>query len=362
MRFLSPIKFSSIASEVIRLIRIQKFILKGKSAFLNLRRRGINSIQDQISDVLKNGIQQVLKETRRQIVCDFVKSSFDEMKVSFNHHQAGLITFKSYMPLLFEKLLRQFGYNLEDITKSLNSCLLDFRKYQRSQGILFLSSDRRLVIKNVTRVELDFMRSGFLNRYFDYVADRKETFLCRFLGAYKIRISRGSVDDTLYFVLMENVFFEFPKLCAQYELKGSSRLRVTPENQKRRLIPVLFEDEFLRRRKSLGVCGKGVDTLKSDLQFLRDNGVSSYSVLVGYSRGGGGGGVEFTCRCSSVLPVDRLRSGLSEEIFEEEAEEEEEEVLCGVGIVDILRVGGYYLGTHVSRALFSSAEKAASCP
>jgi hypothetical protein len=53
---------------------------------------------------------------------------------------------------------------------------------------------------------------------------------------------------------------------------------------------------------------------------------------------------------------------LSEEIFEEEAEEEEEEVLCGVGIVDILRVGGYYLGTHVSRALFSSAEKAASCP
>jgi len=144
-------------------------------------------------------------------------------------------------------------------------------------GSLFLRShDNKFVLKTIERHEFEVLED-ILASYVLYLEEATSSLLCRFLGAYSLKV--GGV--TLRFVVMNNMI-SVRDTYEIYDLKGTTEDRlVDPKAHS-----VLKDNNFaphtmlFQRPKRENL----VASLQDDSDFLKSLGLMDYSLLVGISR------------------------------------------------------------------------------
>ena len=127
----------------------------------------------------------------------------------------------------FKKIMEAEGITHETITNSLQ-WQANFDELERNQaqtsssekngGIYFETYDRRFIIQNVTKQELN----AFLlmkEEYFDHLKTHPESLIRRIYGVFQIEVNGMA---PLYFKFTDNIFYHVPKKAKfkHYELSG----------------------------------------------------------------------------------------------------------------------------------------------
>eukprot|EP00040_Diaphanoeca_grandis_P034455 m.213684 g.213684 ORF g.213684 m.213684 type:complete len:1041 (+) comp33157_c0_seq1:465-3587(+) len=171
-----------------------------------------------------------------------------------------------------------------------------------SGSLLYLTQDRKYVVKTVSSSERDLMIE-MLDDYMRHVETcRNSTRVCQIFGLYDLKFSNGSSFSTYErtsFIVMKNVLFTNRniKIHALYDLKGSyvDRRAVTKKGQGfSKQFRGTLKDMDLRRPLRVGDARTSlVQQLTADVQFLSSLQIMDYSLLVGIHD------CSDTCECES---------------------------------------------------------------
>jgi len=82
------------------------------------------------------------------------------------------------------------------------------------------------MIKTQTPEENAFLRR-ILPHYYRYCAENPNTLICKFFGMHRVKMYH--LRRKIYFVIMSSVFDTYEKIHSIYDLKGSTKGRITPE-------------------------------------------------------------------------------------------------------------------------------------
>lgn len=215
--------------------------------------------------------------------------------------------FTDFRPLAFHRIRRFFGINEAAYLTSLANCTTPKVSEGASGSFMFYSTDRSYIVKSLTSHESNFLHS-FLDEYVAYMTSQSHTFLTRFLGSYCIVL----YGKKAHFVVMENVFDiqHGISIHQRYDIKGSWIDRNAQRAKRgsettcrhcnmafrcgvgRNICPnragshepnVVLKDMDLTTKLRFGnVEGKKLlHQLKRDSDFLCDQGIMDYSLLLG---------------------------------------------------------------------------------
>eukprot|EP00551_Chaetoceros_affinis_P012856 CAMPEP_0203670428 /NCGR_PEP_ID=MMETSP0090-20130426/6508_1 /ASSEMBLY_ACC=CAM_ASM_001088 /TAXON_ID=426623 /ORGANISM="Chaetoceros affinis, Strain CCMP159" /LENGTH=764 /DNA_ID=CAMNT_0050535289 /DNA_START=24 /DNA_END=2318 /DNA_ORIENTATION=- len=200
-------------------------------------------------------------------------------------HKLGLtFKFKDYAPLPFAYIRRMFGINEYEFIDSIcaDANFIEFISNSKSGQFFFYSSDGKYMIKTMSITESKFLRR-ILPHYFQHCAQNPNTLITRFLGMYKVKLSR--LQRNVIFVIMNSVFDTDKTISSFYDLKGSVVGRnaqpgeaVKKDNDVRRMIEKNPNSAFLippGRREIMR------EQVISDCNFLKAMEIFDYSMLIG---------------------------------------------------------------------------------
>lgn len=215
--------------------------------------------------------------------------------------------FTDFRPLAFFRIRQFFGIREDAYLSSLASCTTPKVSEGASGSFMFYSKDRSYIVKSLSSQESSFLHS-FLDEYVRYMTSQGNTFLTRFLGSYCIVL----YGKKAHFVVMENVFDiqHGISIHQRYDIKGSWIDRNAQKAKRgsettcrhcnltfrcgvgRSVCPnragshepnVVLKDMDLTTKLRFGKLEgrKLVHQLKSDSNFLCDQGIMDYSLLLG---------------------------------------------------------------------------------
>jgi len=313
-----------------------KRIMKIKTKKHNFRKQQVKLSRDSepLIAVLTWGVSQSVRELENvPIPPIFMSSDFKAhwkiKKENHNFNKQNMpshFKFKEYCPLVFKKLRQLFNYNderFEEIVQGISPtetapCLSDEdpenpnstpntsfptnfdNEDENRTGInsdcdlypqlplLHYSQDRSLVIKFVSSDNIAEMHS-FLPKYYRHIVEQgANTLLPRYVAMY--RLSTSSSSDGFdkhgkgyYAILMENMFSRHLKIHRQYDLKGSTVGRQANQSEKQN--GTLFDKDFIQANEKISLEQNGkeqfLSRLHSDVEFLSDCKIISYSLLLG---------------------------------------------------------------------------------
>ena len=126
-----------------------------------------------------------------------------------------------------------------------------------------------------------------LPQYHAHLMAHRYTLLCRFFGLHRVHLG-GAIGRKVYFVVMGNGFPIDKPIHERYDLKGSTRNRMTSEEERGDPNVVLKDLDFLKsgRKLHLGPDKKRrlIAQVKKDCTLLERLEVIDYSLLVGIHR------------------------------------------------------------------------------
>jgi hypothetical protein len=133
------------------------------------------------------------------------------------------------------------------------------------------------MIKTISHEEVKVMQK-IMPRYFAYLKDNPDSFLCRVLGLYRVQMYH--LNRTIYFIVMESSFKGASgPMDAQYDCKGSHVGRNADPGDSVKKDNDLLEDGF---RLCLGANREPVlAQLRLDAAYLLKEGFLDYSLLIG---------------------------------------------------------------------------------
>ena len=159
---------------------------------------------------------------------------------------------------------------------------------------LYYSHDYALILKFISFDNVAEMHN-FLPKYYRHMVEQgpENSLLPRYLAMYRLSHSSSSSSDDQdsrhkegkdqYVIIMENMFSKHLKVHKQYDLKGSTVGRSASNKEKER--GVLFDKDFLNEKEQIILesadRNQFLEKLKSDVNFLADSKIISYSLLIG---------------------------------------------------------------------------------
>ena len=145
----------------------------------------------------------------------------------------------------------------------------------RSGAFFFYTKDGRYLIKTLHREEAQLLLH-ILPSYTAYFKENVETYLARFYGLHSVKL----YSNTIYFVVMRNVFPPHSEPQETFDLKGSWVARHTNNHSD---LGRLMKDEDLHKQLLLErtVSSRIHGQLRRDTDFLRGHGIMDYSLLLG---------------------------------------------------------------------------------
>jgi Phosphatidylinositol-4-phosphate 5-Kinase len=202
---------------------------------------------------------------------------------------------------LFGVTPAQFFYSLSRTTKERFS-------EGASGAFMCFSHDMRFVLKTMEKDEAEVLRR-MLPDYLKHLRNNRDTLIIRFYACMSLRLYR----ETLYFVVMENIFPTRATIHERFDLKGSWVNRSASKGAPGTVAYCRFCNERFRigapssdnmckaRPNRLHVANTVLkdndltfkvrldpyksmalgDQLRSDVEFLRQQGVMDYSLLIG---------------------------------------------------------------------------------
>ncbi|CAH8524597.1 unnamed protein product [Schistosoma curassoni] len=197
------------------------------------------------------------------------------MKVKVNNHHfnkenmPSRFKFKEYCPMVFKSLRDRFGVDKMDYWDS-------FTRYQplwdstrgKSGSKFLVTYNRQFVAKTISSEEVEQMHQ-MLEEYYSYIVKgHGQTLLPQFLGLYRLTVN----DQESYILVMRNVFSPRLAIHKKYDLKSKP-------------LPTLKDADFLTDLCKMHIGEeskkKMLSTLECDIQFLQENNLIDYSLLIG---------------------------------------------------------------------------------
>ncbi len=187
--------------------------------------------------------------------------------------------FRSYAGGAFRNVRRHFGVSDADYIKSLSNLTGGQVGEGKSGMLFFFSADKKYVLKTVKETEKDFFfHKGILENYYKHMLTTENSLMCRFYGLYKIKFENSK---WMVLIVMPNCFETPLVLMEKYDLKGSTRNRYcTPEEAKKASV---LKDLNFKSKIYLDSATREefMRIIKADTQFLIDNMIMDYSLLLG---------------------------------------------------------------------------------
>ncbi|CAM8947538.1 unnamed protein product [Rhodiola kirilowii] len=176
-----------------------------------------------------------------------------------------------------------------DFVRSLSRCEKWKAQGGKSNVYFARSLDKRFIIKQVTKTELDSFEE-FAPEYFKYLTEsidsRSPTCLAKVLGIYQVTTQnlKGGKESKMGLIVMENLFYN-RNISMIYDLKGSARSRYNSDTTGAN--KVLLDMNLLEtlRTNPIFLGSKAKRNLEravwNDTSFLASVDVMDYSLLVG---------------------------------------------------------------------------------
>eukprot|EP01125_Pyxidicula_operculata_P012625 TRINITY_DN4150_c1_g1_i1.p1 TRINITY_DN4150_c1_g1~~TRINITY_DN4150_c1_g1_i1.p1 ORF type:complete len:2406 (+),score=580.76 TRINITY_DN4150_c1_g1_i1:18-7235(+) len=201
--------------------------------------------------------------------------------------------FVASAPLVFWKIRDHFGVDHQKFVHSLgpstmlgNILLGRLSTYEevvstgRSGSFFFKSTDGKYFIKSLPPEEHMFLERN-LSSYYRHIKQHPNSLLARFYGLFRITQKQG--NNSLRFVVMENILSTPLEIHETYDLKGSTVGRSVAEKLELFNPNIALKDMDLHRHLSLGphMKAKVLEQIESDVKFLTSLNICDYSLLVG---------------------------------------------------------------------------------
>ncbi|CAH8527616.1 unnamed protein product [Schistosoma haematobium] len=197
------------------------------------------------------------------------------MKVKVNNHHfnkenmPSRFKFKEYCPMVFKSLRDRFGVDKMDYWDSFTRHQPLWDSTRGKSGSKFLVTyNRQFVAKTISSEEVEQMHQ-MLEEYYSYIVKgHGQTLLPQFLGLYRLTVN----DQESYILVMRNVFSPRLAIHKKYDLKSKP-------------LPTLKDADFLTDLCKMHIGEeskkKMLSTLECDIQFLQENNLIDYSLLIG---------------------------------------------------------------------------------
>ena len=194
----------------------------------------------------------------------------------------GHFKYKEYCPLVFRNIRGRFGVDEVEYMNTLASLPpVSLSSPGRSGANFYRSNDGRFILKSHTSDEIALLHQILPNYHLHIVACDCKTLLPHYLGMYRVTVD----NRESYWVVMRNVFSVQLATHRQYDLKGSTVDRVASPKERQKTNPTLKDLDFLSHYETLNVSSEAkaflLSTLKEDVNFLVQQNLMDYSMLVG---------------------------------------------------------------------------------
>nr|CCA15012.1 phosphatidylinositol4phosphate5kinase (PIPKD6/GPCRPIPK) putative [Albugo laibachii Nc14] len=216
--------------------------------------------------------------------------------------------FTAFHPVEFRKIRELFNIHDNEFISSLFTCTTPKVSEGASGSFMFSSYDRSYIVKSLSHRESNFLHQ-ILPSYIQYMTCNPASFLTRFLGSYSINLYESR---KVFFAVMENIFDvqHGVSIHQRYDIKGSWIDRnagkekrgaettcrhcnmmycsgvgrnICPNRAGRHEPNVVLKDMDLTTKLRFGneEGPRIVKQLKQDSDYLCDQGIMDYSLLLG---------------------------------------------------------------------------------
>lgn len=201
------------------------------------------------------------------------------------------IQFIEYAPKVFSYLRLIDEVPVKELVDSLlpNSNQQGLKKSEGRSGSFFIvTDDKKFILKTIAVEEAQLLiEQNLLYQMSNYFSEHKDSIISRIYGLFQIKIQTGPFsEDTIYFILMKNVFGNFKdNVLFKYDLKGSQLNRSTKTDLDNLDREVMKDVDFEHiENNTLLINDKNKNQLLSiigtDAAFLAGQKIMDYSLLV----------------------------------------------------------------------------------
>ncbi|OQS07138.1 phosphatidylinositol 4-phosphate 5-kinase (PIPK-D11/GPCR-PIPK) [Thraustotheca clavata] len=204
------------------------------------------------------------------------------------------LRFQDVAPVVFQSIRELFGIDVAFYrdafasSQTLQECGLK----GKSGNIMYFTNNMQFMVKSVPREEFDVLRA-ILPQYYKYLLAHRATHLCRYFGCHSITLPVGT--RCMYFVVMQNLFNE-GRVHEIYDIKGNTdRRQAIPDAEvemymqqtirKQYIESLMLDIDFSRIHRSMDLSEVNATAMKNqlklDINFLAEQNIMDYSILVG---------------------------------------------------------------------------------
>ena len=252
-------------------------------------------------------LEDLDKENEAMIKHNICFENFKLNDITVNQSEYLDVNVIEYAPKIFAYLRNLEHINIKEMVNSflpINN-KQGISESQGKSGSFFLSTDdNQYMIKTLRVDEFDLIRKTFLNQYVNHITNNPYSLLCRIYGMYNIILSRG---DEVLIIVMRNVIGEFKNnITAQYDLKGSSKNRISDFDMAKSDVSTMKDLNFNEFEHGIMISNKNIRRLRElaslDSKFLYQMDLMDYSLFL----------VKLT------LPKDQATDLFGDQIMEEQ--------------------------------------------
>ena len=208
----------------------------------------------------------------------YAQTAFRFFRNAFGVEPSSFIVRYSYLHLFSNQISFFLSLSLQS-----SLCAKDLRELPNpgaSGSIFYITSDDVYIIKTVSKKEAQFLLS-LLPGYYMNLTQNPFTLLPKFFGLFCYQ----SANKNIRFVIMNNLVPTNVKLHEKFDLKGSIYKRKASEEEHKRELPTLKDNDF----KSLHPSGLILEplfydqfkqTIEDDVRVLSSFGIMDYSLLL----------------------------------------------------------------------------------
>ncbi|CAF0734655.1 unnamed protein product [Adineta steineri] len=246
-------------------------------------------VVDDLVKSLQIGLNYVLGKhhhpQRQVLLQDFQQIEYQDFppegSKSTPMHPYAEFHLKTYAQTAFRFFRNAFGVDPSSFMLSL--CAKDLRELPNpgaSGSIFYITADDTYILKTVSKKEARFLLS-LLPGYYMNLTQNPFTLLPKFFGLYCYQ----SANKNIRFVIMNNLIPTNVRLHEKYDLKGSIYKRKASEEERKRDLPTLKDNDF----KSINLHGlilepffhdQLIQTIEDDVRVLGSFDIMDYSLLL----------------------------------------------------------------------------------
>lgn len=296
-----------------------------------------------------------IKESVRAVIDEVIT-----IPISGEGEKKQHVKFWSFCPTAFRNIRLTYGISDAEYVSLFGATTKEQFSEGRSGAFMFFTGDERLIVKTMSPEECNFLRK-IASNYEGYMTSNQNTLLTRFYGCHAVSL----YGKMYYFVVMANLFADTQVVHHRYDIKGSwvdrnakvpkpgdkticrycnaaytfgsTRNQECGDNMNFHEPNIVLKDNDLMMKIRIDPrqAHKIYDQIHKDSDFLCDQGIMDYSLLMGVQSS------EYFVDASDVMMTrgvpSMAKNGHEESLFTQVATSVSGPSLYHFGIIDILQ-------------------------